>query len=139
MIIPYQTYFLPSHISYAGGILKYLEVIPPEESLFQGSCYVFDRRTSIDHGLQQGNLSVCYNCRHPLSPIDLEHGDYVLGVKCGFCSGEISQKQIDSSAQRQLQMTLAGQKKQKHLGYKPSSVLYTKRRSQLQNNQNGSK
>jgi len=37
-----------------GGILKYLEVVPPEKSLWKGECFVFDERVSIDHQLQKG-------------------------------------------------------------------------------------
>jgi UPF0176 protein len=32
-----------------GGILKYLEDVPAAESKWQGECFVFDRRTSVDH------------------------------------------------------------------------------------------
>jgi UPF0176 protein len=34
-----------------GGILKYLEVVPREQSLWQGSCFVFDEREGLGHGL----------------------------------------------------------------------------------------
>ena len=51
-----------------GGILKYLEQIPAEDSLWQGDCFVFDSRVSVGHGLKQGNHSLCYACRLPLSP-----------------------------------------------------------------------
>lgn len=39
-----------------GGILKYLEVIPPEQSLWKGACYVFDERVALEHGLQEANI-----------------------------------------------------------------------------------
>lgn len=35
-----------------GGILKYLERVPPEQSLWQGSCFVFDERAGLSHGLE---------------------------------------------------------------------------------------
>lgn len=34
-----------------GGILGYLAAIPPDQSLWQGSCFVFDERGGLDHGL----------------------------------------------------------------------------------------
>lgn len=37
-----------------GGILKYLETIPPDESLWEGECFVFDERVSVDHQLSKG-------------------------------------------------------------------------------------
>ena len=33
-----------------GGILKYLEDVPEQTSQWQGTCFVFDRRTSVGHG-----------------------------------------------------------------------------------------
>ncbi len=39
-----------------GGILKYLETIPPEKSLWQGKCFVFDERETLVHGLQIAKL-----------------------------------------------------------------------------------
>ena len=35
-----------------GGILRYLETVPPEESLWQGACFVFDEREGLGHGLE---------------------------------------------------------------------------------------
>ena len=35
-----------------GGILKYLEMIPPKQSLWQGSCFVFDERRAVDLELE---------------------------------------------------------------------------------------
>jgi UPF0176 protein len=39
-----------------GGILKYLEIIPPEQSLWQGKCFVFDEREALVHGLEAAKL-----------------------------------------------------------------------------------
>ena len=55
-----------------GGILKYLENIPKEESLWEGECFVFDQRVAVTHGLDEGQYDQCYACRHPLSPEELE-------------------------------------------------------------------
>jgi UPF0176 protein len=38
-----------------GGILKYLETIPPEKQLWDGECFVFDGRRSVDHRLKKGS------------------------------------------------------------------------------------
>ncbi len=50
-----------------GGILKYLEEIPAEESLWQGECFVFDQRVAVQQGLALGTYNLCLACGHPLS------------------------------------------------------------------------
>ena len=40
-----------------GGILKYLEQINPENSLWNGECFVFDKRISVVHGQERGSYS----------------------------------------------------------------------------------
>jgi UPF0176 protein len=49
-----------------GGILKYLEVVPPADSLWQGECYVFDQRVALGHGLAPGTYDACRVCGHPV-------------------------------------------------------------------------
>ena len=50
-----------------GGILKYLETVPAEQSLWQGECFVFDERVSVTHGLAEGEAELCRACRRPLT------------------------------------------------------------------------
>ncbi len=45
-----------------GGILKYLEEIPAEESLWRGNCFVFDERVSVGHGLALTEDRLCRAC-----------------------------------------------------------------------------
>ena len=63
-----------------GGILKYLESIPKEESLWEGECFVFDQRVAVTHGLMKAQYDQCYACRHPLSPDELKSRQYTLKV-----------------------------------------------------------
>jgi UPF0176 protein len=49
-----------------GGILKYLEDVPPAESRWQGECYVFDGRVALQHGLAEGSYAMRRACGHPL-------------------------------------------------------------------------
>jgi len=49
-----------------GGILKYLERVPPSESLWQGECFVFDDRVSVKHDLDVGNYEWCPVCDGPV-------------------------------------------------------------------------
>lgn len=71
-----------------GGILKYLEDIPKSDSLWDGECYVFDRRVSVGHGLAEGPHEMCFACGRPVAPEDLSHPDYEAGVSCARCIGE---------------------------------------------------
>ena len=45
-----------------GGILKYLEEVPEEDSHWQGECYVFDHRMAVGHGLSTGRYAMCFSC-----------------------------------------------------------------------------
>ena len=53
-----------------GGILKYLETVPPEESLWQGECFVFDERVALEHGVRAGTHVMCRACGTPVAEGD---------------------------------------------------------------------
>lgn len=74
-----------------GGILKYLETIPADQSLWEGECFVFDRRVAVGHGLQEGTHDICYGCREPLSPEDLQSSDFEKGVSCPHCASRLDE------------------------------------------------
>ena len=97
-----------------GGILRYLEVVPPEQSRFAGECFVFDERVSVGHGLQPGTATLCRACRHPLTPEDRRHEHYVEAVSCPYCAGDAARR--EAAAERQRQMALARQRGGVHLG-----------------------
>lgn len=97
-----------------GGILKYLEVMPKEESRFNGECFVFDERVSVGHGLELGNATLCRACRHPLTETDRRHKDYHEGISCPYCIGDEAKHQ--AAAERQKQMELARKRGGAHLG-----------------------
>jgi len=99
-----------------GGILKYLETVPEEESLWQGECFVFDERVSVRHGLQQGNFEFCRACRQPISEEDKASPLFALGVSCPHCHGTKSEEQLKSAAERQHQIELARQRGERHIG-----------------------
>lgn len=70
-----------------GGILKYLEEIPQEESSWKGECYVFDKRVAVGHGLTPSTTaSMCYGCGHALLPEDRQHPAFEEPYSCGYCS-----------------------------------------------------
>jgi UPF0176 protein len=99
-----------------GGILKYLETVPPEESLWQGECFVFDQRVAVGHGLAPGSYAVCHGCRLPVSIEDRASPLYVEGVSCPACAGARSEAQRASYAERHRQETLAAARGVTHVG-----------------------
>ena len=99
-----------------GGILKYLEKVPADQSLWQGECFVFDNRVSVDHDLQKGNYALCHACRHPLSEAELHSDGYQAGISCPHCVTKTTTEQKDRFAERQKQIKLARKRGQKHIG-----------------------
>ncbi|MGI9331066.1 MAG: rhodanese-related sulfurtransferase [Gammaproteobacteria bacterium] len=99
-----------------GGILKYLETIPEEDSLWRGECFVFDGRVSVKHGLELGSYDLCRGCRQPLSVEEARDIRFVPGVCCPKCHDILTDEQIERFAERQKQMELAGQRGERHLG-----------------------
>ena len=99
-----------------GGILKYLEEVPEENSTWDGECFVFDGRVSVGHGLKEGDLKLCYACRRPLQPEDLRRDSYELGVSCHQCVDETSAEDKARFRERQKQIKLAAKRGEKHIG-----------------------
>ena len=99
-----------------GGILKYLETVNVEDSMWDGQCYVFDRRVSVGHGLEPGDLEVCPNCNTVIDDIDREADEYVRGVMCHHCHATITPDRIARFNERQRQIELAGERGDAHLG-----------------------
>ncbi len=99
-----------------GGILKYLEEVPQEESLWEGECFVFDNRVAVDHSLQKGSYDQCHGCRHPITEEDKLSEKYLLGVACPRCFDQQSPEQRQRFSERQKQMELARQRDEVHLG-----------------------
>jgi UPF0176 protein len=102
-----------------GGILKYLEEVPEEQSLWSGDCFVFDQRVSVRHGLVEGEYDMCHGCRNPIDADDKASDQYVFGVSCPRCHGETSDQQKRNFAERQKQIALARARDQEHLGVDP--------------------
>lgn len=99
-----------------GGILKYLEEVPKEKSLWQGECFVFDERVTVDHDLNPGHYDQCHACRRPISAADKASDKYVQGVSCPQCFDETSAEQKARFAERQKQIELASSRGQAHRG-----------------------
>jgi UPF0176 protein len=99
-----------------GGILKYLETVSAEESLWQGECFVFDERVTVQQGLAPGHYQLCRACRQPISAVDQASPLFVPGISCPQCYGQKSADKQQRLAERQKQVELANQRNQRHVG-----------------------
>jgi predicted sulfurtransferase len=91
-----------------GGILKYLEEVAESESLWEGECFVFDKRVSVDHGLVQGTFKLCYGCKQPVSDEDMEAPEWEYGVSCPHCYSLKSDEEKERARARQRQFETWG-------------------------------
>jgi UPF0176 protein len=98
-----------------GGILKYLEEVPAEQSTWQGECFVFDGRVSVGHGLKEGPHLLCHACRRPILPDDKNRPEYEHGVSCHLCIEETSDEDKARFRERQKQIRLAEARGERHL------------------------
>lgn len=101
-----------------GGILKYLENVPEDESLWEGDCFVFDQRVSVGHGLKVGDYDMCHACRHPIDESEKASTHYIPGVSCPKCHNAQSAAQKRRFAERQKQIEIAHKRGEEHLGQK---------------------
>jgi UPF0176 protein len=101
-----------------GGILKYLETVPQETSLWRGECFVFDQRVSVGHDLAPGSYDMCHACRQPITEEDKTSKQYTPGISCPACYGEHSEETKRRFAERQKQIALAKARGEKHIGAK---------------------
>jgi len=99
-----------------GGILKYLEEVPEENTMWQGECFVFDDRVTVDHKLQRGQYDLCNACRLPITEADKQHPDFEQGVSCPHCVGTHSEEQINRFREREHQMRIAEERGLAHIG-----------------------
>ena len=102
-----------------GGILKYLEDVPAEESLWRGECFVFDNRVAVNHNLQKGIYDQCHGCRHPITEEDKLSEHYMMGVSCPRCYHALTDGQKSRFGERQKQIQLAKQRNEAHIGATP--------------------
>jgi UPF0176 protein len=78
-----------------GGILKYLEEVPPEQSLWQGECYVFDQRVAVADGVTDGSYAMCRACGHPIPQADMTLQNQAQDseeISCPHCYSNLLEK-----------------------------------------------
>ena len=99
-----------------GGILKYLEEVPEADSMWNGECYVFDDRVSVNHQLEPGTYGACHGCGKPLAEEDMQSELYEPGVTCPRCYHILTDAQIASFRERQRQVQLSKARGERHVG-----------------------
>ncbi|MEP3246159.1 MAG: rhodanese-related sulfurtransferase [Sneathiella sp.] len=101
-----------------GGILQYLEDVPEEESSWDGECFVFDQRVTVNHALEKGSYDQCYACRYPITEDDKQSPLYEKGVSCPRCHESLTAEKKARFTERQKQIELAKQRGEAHIGTK---------------------
>ena len=109
-----------------GGILKYLEEIKEDESLWEGECFVFDDRVAVKHNLELGKYDQCHACRFPITDEDKEHPHYEKGASCPRCYGTKNSSQVSRYREREKQVQLAKSRGESHIGDDANKVIAKK-------------
>ena len=99
-----------------GGILKYLEEVPQEQTLWQGDCFVFDNRVAVNHDLQKSEYDQCYGCRLPITEQDKQSEMFESGVSCPKCYASHTENQLARFREREKQVNLAMARNEQHVG-----------------------
>lgn len=110
-----------------GGILKYLEEVSPNDSLWEGECFVFDERVTVNHDLKPGQYDQCHACRYPIQQADKLHPDYEEGISCPRCVSLVSLEQRQRFAERQKQNQLANARGEPHIGGDVAEIIMQRR------------
>jgi len=115
-----------------GGILKYLEQVPEQESLWQGECFVFDERVAVNHQLQKGQYDQCNACRRPITNEHKLSPKYEQGVTCPYCYDTASPQQKARFLEREKQVKLARKRGEQHIGSDVSKTNLNRRQAKIE-------
>ncbi len=110
-----------------GGILKYLEEVPEEQTMWEGECFVFDNRVSVNHSLEKGDYDQCHACRMPITEDDKASDKYQKGVSCPHCHDRLTEQQKQRFVQREKQAQLARERGEAHIGADANAVIEKRR------------
>jgi UPF0176 protein len=110
-----------------GGILKYLEDVPQDESLWEGECFVFDNRVTVNHQLEKGSYDQCHACRMPITDEEKASPFYAHGISCPHCHDSHDAVQLRRFAERERQMQLARERGEAHIGESMAQTIARRR------------
>ncbi len=114
-----------------GGILKYLEMVPEEQTLWEGECFVFDDRITVNLQLEKGQYDQCNACRLPITEADKASPNYEQGVSCPHCYDKVTAAQKARFMEREKQISLAHQRGETHIGKDAAKTLAEKRAAKI--------
>lgn len=114
-----------------GGILKYLEEVPAQETLWEGECFVFDERVTVNLQLEKGQYDQCNACRMPITDADKASDKYQQGCSCPHCYDKVAPERKVRFMEREKQMALARQRGETHIGSEAAKTLVDKRQAKL--------
>ena len=114
-----------------GGILNYLENVPPEDSRWRGECFVFDNRVTVNHRLEQGSYDQCHACRMPVSDEDKQSPHFEKGVSCPHCHDRQTRERASRFAERQRQVDLARERGEQHIGQDMDELMRERRQAKI--------
>ena len=115
-----------------GGILKYLEEVSKEDSMWQGDCFVFDNRVSVNHDLQKGEYEQCFACRMPITAAEMQSSAYVKGESCPHCIDKATEGQKARFREREHQMQLAQKRGEAHIGSDVIDVIEKRKLAKIE-------
>ncbi len=115
-----------------GGILKYLEEVPVSESLWEGDCFVFDNRVSVNHNLEKGQYEQCFACRMPITQLDMQSSAYIKGESCPHCIDKATDEQKARFREREHQMQLAKKRGEAHIGSDVIDVIEKRKAAKIE-------
>ncbi|MFK8010515.1 MAG: rhodanese-related sulfurtransferase [Marinicellaceae bacterium] len=118
-----------------GGILKYLEQVPKNKTMWQGECFVFDNRVAVNHDLEKGQYEQCYACRYPITSEEMESELYEEGVSCPHCFDKVTDQQKQRFAEREKQILLAKERGEEHIGATVSETIQIRHAEKLKKKQ----
>ena len=118
-----------------GGILKYLEEVPEEDTMWQGECFVFDNRVTVNHQLEKGQYDQCHACRLPITKEEQTSDKFLEGISCPYCFDKHTPDQRQRYQERQRQMQLAQERGEAHIGADAIDTIAQRRQAKAQEKQ----
>jgi len=115
-----------------GGILKYLEDVPADDTMWEGECFVFDERVTVDHHLEKGQYDQCNACRMPITKDEQQSEKYEHGISCPHCFDKTSDTQKARYREREKQVALATERGEAHMGSDSAKTIATHRAEKQQ-------
>ena len=115
-----------------GGILKYLEEVPTEQSAWEGECFVFDNRVAVNHNLEKGQYDQCYACRYPITEEEKNSEQYQQGVSCPHCYDKVTEKQRQRFLEREKQVQMSNLRGEEHIGSSAKEISSKRRELKYQ-------